>query len=585
MVKKILVVVISLLVIGGSVHRLIEFRQDEKRGLPYVRSWSALGKVTGFISSIKDNIRDAILEKRYKDNKLEKIAIHFKDGSMIIGELISKTEDEYRIMYKDEETIVFAGLVERIGDPEEALREKDTLSNKEISEHWPYEHSVVIRLKNTNILDAKIINVTDDRLTLLYGGEEEARFEQEIERDQLENIIFKPVDNEETRKVRRNLEELFSKMEFYTEGNFTIVTDSYATWVKECKGTLRRTYTDIYLEFFDVFKDREPMMQNFVVIFDDYSDFIEYAVSDGVPGWAVMGYFDPQQRVLYMYNILGDRFSEFMFEAWVGETGRTIDDIVEDVQGMVDKRYHIFIEGMAKKIKDKFWEAYSYYRNMFRDSTMSVLRHEFAHEVFHNWGIQSVIVSKFKGETSDLVRRKKEFLETKDPKKKARLFKTLMTQSNQDVPIDMRAANSWLAEGTATYCQTSALGEQDDMLLYTFQEMLRKGPAYPIEFLTNYKLGSFPGVYSGIMLDMYAQSWAFVNFLMDNYKDEFVKYQNKLAEVKTEESEDVEWLFEILGKDSKTLQKEFLAYMDDYEEIEDPNIERFVNIYNIFQKY
>ena len=104
------------------------------------------------------------------------------------------------------------------------------------------------------------------------------------------------------------------------------------------------------------------------------------------------GYYSPDEKILYLFNALGEKFSEILFEAMVGESGRTIDDIVETVEKHVDKRYHIFIKGEAKRIKDKFWQAYSYFKGIFREATMSTLRHEFTHEVFHNWGLQNIIL-------------------------------------------------------------------------------------------------------------------------------------------------------------------------------------------------
>ena len=81
-----------------------------------------------------------------------------------------------------------------------------------------------------------------------------------------------------------------------------------------------------HVEFFDLLKDRRPHMQSYAVIFDSFYDFVEYAITDGVPGWMVAGYFSPEAKVLYLFNVLGDEMSEILFEALVGESGRQIDD-------------------------------------------------------------------------------------------------------------------------------------------------------------------------------------------------------------------------------------------------------------------
>lgn len=512
----------------------------------------------------------------------DKVALHFKDGSVMIGEMIRKTKDEYHIKWKGEETIVYAELVDYVTSATEELKGEVGLSDEEISLYWPYKNDIVIRLKNRAIVDAKIDRANRENLHLIDTLEGGGSIEQDIARSDIEYLIFKPIDNEEAGKIERSFRELFPKMNFYKDGNFTIVTDSYITWVKEYTKVLRAVYTNIYLDFFDLFKDKKAQSQNFVVIFDDYVNFVEYAVADGVPGWAVAGYFNPDDKALYLFNVLGERFSEILFQGIVGESGKSIDHVVETVEKQVDKRYHIFIEGQVKAIRDEFWDAYSYYRDMFRELTLTTLRHEFAHEVFNNWGLQNISVSRFEGMEDELVKRKKEFLETKDCKKKAQQLKALLMQRGEDAPLDMKAANSWLSEGIATYCETEEIGTQNNEWLFIYQEMARKGPIYPLEFLTVYKIGSFPGVYSKAMLDLYAQSWAFVSFLMERYPREFIDYQNKLAGKDAKESEDIKWLLQALGKDSRTIENEFAEYMNKFKELEDPFLVHFDRLYSIY---
>jgi hypothetical protein len=304
-----------------------------------------------------------------------------------------------------------------------------------------------------------------------------------------------------------------------------------------------------------------------------------------VPGWAVSGYFSPDDKVLYLFNALGDRFSEILFQAMVGESGRAIDDVVDEVKEQVDERYHIFIEGQAKVIRDKFWKAYSYYKGMFGDSTLSTLRHEFTHEIFYNWGLQNIALSKPEKENEELIKKKKEFLETKDYKKKAELVRALMSLRSQEAPLDMRAANSWLAEGVATYCETNPPGKWNDRWLFVYQEMAKKQGVYPLEAFTVYKMGSFPGVSSEAMLNLYAQSWAFVTFLMEKYPKEFIDYQKKMAEKTAQDYEDINWLLQSLGKDLRTVDKEFTEYMNKFEKLEDPFVRHFEKLYNIFNEY
>lgn len=550
-----------------------------------------LDKFSSRIEKIEDGLRQkSSTVKRSAEQRTSKgeapgntAALYFKDGSVMIGELISSTEDEYIINWKGQETIVFAGQVDHIGSAADALKEKSIVSDEEISKWWPYDNDIVVRLTNRVVLDAKIKDAGREEITLLYV-EDRGYIEQDIERSKVEYLIFKPVANKESQRIEAMLRKLFPNMEFYKVGNFTILSDSDIIWIREYRQTLRSAYTNLYLKFFDVFKERRPKIQNFVVIFDDYADFFEYAIADGVPAWAVAGYFKPDDKILYLFNTLGDRFSEVLFQGMVGESGRNIDEMVDAVERCAGERYRIFIEGQAKVIRDKYWKAYSYYKGMFREETMSTLRHEFAHEIFHNWGLQSVLISKIKDDKEKLVEKKKEFLETKDCRKKAELIKTLMALRTRKAPLDVRAANSWLAEGIATYCETNPAGSRNDKLLFLYQEMARKEAIYPLESLTVYKMGSFPGVCSEAMAYLYAQSWAFVTFLMDEYPEEFMDYQSKMARKTAQDYEDITWLLESLGKDLRTVEKEFVEYMNRFEELDDPYVRHFETLYNIFNE-
>lgn len=585
--KKLFLILVLLAIIGGVVYKL--FMPDSTARHKIYSNLQAAQKAIDKLPKPKIAININVQEKmgfsrsdKAGNSSGEKIALHFKDGSVMVGELISKTKEEYVIKWKGQETLVYAELVDHVTSAQEELKKKDTLSNDEISQFWPYKNDIVIRLKNNVIMDAKIDSVNDKKAHLIYEIEGGGSIEQDILLADIEYLIFKPIDNDESKKIELSLKELFPKMNFYKEGNFTVVTDSYDTWVEEYKKVLRQAYTNIYFNFFSLLKERGPQYQNFVVIFDDYAGFVEYAVADGVPGWAVAGYFNPEDKVLYLFNVLGEKFSEVLFQGVVGETGKSIDQVVETIENQVDKRYHVIVEGRAKQVKDKFWAAYSYYKDMFKDATLNTLRHEFTHEVFYNWGMQNISISKVEGMKEDFVKKKKEFLETKDYKKKAHELRQLIIQRGENALSDMKAANSWLVEGIATYSETEEPGAQNDMWLFIYQEMVKRGAVYPLEFFMAYKIGSFPGVYSKAMLDLYAQSWAFVSFLMKKYPKEFIDYQNRLAGKDAKGSEDVSWLSEALGKDLRAIEKEFTEFMDTYEKLEDPSVRHFDRLYHIY---
>ncbi len=577
MKKFIFILAIAVALLPAALYTL--YKNGYVKDLPSLKR-ATLAKVNKIIS-LKSRISS------YKKPSSEGlVTLYLKNGSAISGQLIDETKEGYTMLWQGGEVVFSLGEVERLVRGGKAVEDKEgLLFEVDIPAEWPYNNDTVIMLTNGIVMDAKVTDVSKESITVGYSLEEGGTIEQELDRAKIEYMLFEPVSDDNSRRQKANLEKLFPKMEFYKVGNFTIVTDSYITWVKEYKSTLRQAYTDVYLTFFELFKDRKPRYQNFVVIFDDYRTFAEYAIADGVPAWAVLGYFRPDDKILYLFNSLGERYTDYLLEIWLGSKTRQIDRWADDMKEQYKGRYEKTIDGMAKDVKDRFWRYHNIIKGELRRQTMSTLRHEFTHELFNNWGLQNIIVSRVTGDRQRLIDKKKDFLETDDAAKKREIFIDLINMRSRQKLPEMEAANSWLAEGVATFSETDPPGSQNDRWLYVFQKMVREDAVYPLEYLTVYKIGSFPGVYRDAMLNAYAQSWAFVTFLMNRYPKEFMEYQRRLSEDSAKGQEDIKWLLEALGKELKPLEKEFVKYMDRYEDLEDPFAARYERMLNIFNEF
>jgi len=441
-------------------------------------------------------------------------------------------------------------------------------------------------LKNGTTMDGLIKDFKSGEVVLDYS-QGEGSIEIGVTENRIENLLFKPIVTKESRKIEKKLKRKFPEMKFYTEGDITIITDSYPKWVKECQKTIRTTYTEIYLKFYPLFKNKKPARQNFIVIFDNYEDFVDHAIKDGIPGWAVLGYYHTEDKVLYLFNVIGDKFAKLIYEMFIGVTEKIIDEQVRQIKSQTDQRVHAVIDGQAKNIKDKYWRIYNLITSEARNETLSTLRHEFTHGIFSNWGIQNIKVSLSEKSKKKLNKKKKEIFESKDKETKQKWFENLLMLNKEGEPLEMKGANSWLVEGLATYCETYPIGKQNDRWLFLFQEMEKENKIYPVETLTFYKIGSFPGMYAMAMLNAYAQSWAFTTFLMEKYPHSLLVYMEKTAsEIVRTDQEDLDLLLSCLGKDAKTIDQEFLNFMQEkYKQLEDPFVKQTVFIHNLFKEF
>jgi len=513
------------------------------------------------------------------------VTLYLKNGSQVSGEFLWEDDKKVMVRWQGGEVEFKREEVERIQKGEFEQEKEGMLFPGLPPEAWSYQNDVVVVLTNGTTLDSKIVSADGSRMTLRKELTEGGAIEQEVDRSQLERLSFKPVDNERGRAIEETLRTQFPKMKWYREGPFFLLTDSYATWVNEYRKTIRELAVDFYLTYLPLLKGREPLLPHFVVIFDDWSDYIEYAVTDGVPGWVVPGYFSPDHEVLYLVNMLGDNFSHLIEEAIVGRTGRAMDQAVDAVEKQVDKRYHVFVEGQAHDVMKKFSAYHSIVRGYYRDLTVMVLRHEMTHEFFHNFGLQTIVVSKLKGDQKAEAEKKRAFLKEEDIQKKRELLLELVNlRGDRKQSMQLDAANSWFVEGLATYMEASPPGSENKLRLYDFQEAKRKKALLPIEFLTVYKMGSFPGISGEAMLYAYAESWAFVHFLMHRYPEGFLKYLERVSREKPKENEDIQWLLSAVGKELRPLENEFLEYMDQFPKLEDPYLEQLDTMRSVFQR-
>ena len=588
--------IIAALAVGGYAG----FKEFKKRMGADLALNARVANITDKIDAIKERTSSTIesVKERAKklgkgipavfalkgDEELPGITLYLKHGGVMSGKLVSKTDGEYVIEWKGERYVVDANQV------------KDVILKTQKEAEWAYKNDVAVKRTNGIVADGKIIDANENGARLLFdeGG---GALEMGIDRKDIDYLMFAPVYNKEGEEIEKRLRELFPKMKIYREGNVVLFTDSHEKTAESYRKTLRAVYTDIYLKFFKAFKNKKPLQQNFVVVFDDFGGFANYAISDLVPFWAVLGYFSPTGRTLYLYNGWGAK-TEKLYYDWIMKTS----DMYDETAGRIKDKYKdtsadIVIDGMAKELKDKYWDWYNMHKQEYTDETFSVLRHEFSHEVFHNWGLQDVILSKSNIDKKKMTEKQKEIMdaiEKKDYDKLEELFKEvtrLKTAEHEDLALD--AAQSWLGEGVATYCGTDPLGATDEEWLFLYQDAQRRGELNPIEFLMNFKMGSFPGLVPKAQIESYAESWAFTNFLMVKYPDRFMEYQLQLSErrlkkgagEKAKTEDDLALLLKSLNKDLPALEKEFKEYMAAYPQAEDPFVKKFMRYEKIKDAY
>jgi hypothetical protein len=516
-----------------------------------------------------------------EEKPVEGITIYLKHGSVISGKLIAKRENEYEVESKGNKYVLLKSQIDHVEfkDASAAL--------------WTYKNKIVVKKTSGVILDGEIVDVDKDKITMAFneGG---GNMEMGVDRKDIDHLIASPVCNKESVDTEERLKKLFPKMSVYKKDNFTLLTDANPVWIKHYTKELDNQFTEIYMKFFGLFKNRAQEGQNFVILFDDPADYIKYTVASLGPMYA-LGYFDPDDRTLFIYNGWGTRF-EKLYRDYIEGICNAIDEHAKGEKAKLnDGGWQITVEGYAKEQKDVLWKWYDLHKRIALDETFEVMRHEFTHEIFHNWGLQGVVTSRPPVDKDKMAAKEKEILdalESKNQEKIEDVFKDLYKmKKNYYEDLEMSVSNSWLAEGIAVYCMTSPIGTINERFLAGYQEMSDKNRINPLEFITNFKRGSFSGLNYQSMLDGYAESWGFTKFLMEKYPAQFIDYQNRMADrlmqkkIAEASEDDFNLLLKCLNKDLPALETEFKEYMTHFDRVDDPMVKRVLEYERMYDEF
>lgn len=493
------------------------------------------------------------------------VTLYLKNGGIVSGTLAKETPREVVLQWEYGEAAFARSEVERIV---RAIQDTDgdhiTMPWEGEAQRiqWPYQHDVVAKLATGTILDAEMTDATPQRLLLTQQVSGGGVIEHTVARAQLEQVLFRPIRNARSQLIEQRLRTLFPAMRWEREGFFTIVTDSPPPTVKAYRRAIQDLATDWYLMFAPLVRGRAPMVQQHVVVFEHWESYMEYALTDGVPGWLAVGYFQPEDQVLYCFNMVGERFSELLEQAYLGQFREARDAVSSQIKG---SRYELFVEGQISEFLQKLEQAHAIVRQLFQRLSIEILRHELTHALFHNWRLQTITLSQLPVPDPSETEQKRRFLETQGVEEKRKLLDELLAQRSLRGGPEVQATNAWFVEGLAGFMESSPVGAVNHQRLADLQEALRTRHLIPLEFLHTFRLGSFSGMTTESQLYAYAQSWAFCHFLLARHRAAFLSYLGRIASASSlpAEGEDrtLPWLLEALGLQPQALEEEFSQYV------------------------
>jgi len=156
------------------------------------------------------------------------VTLYLKNSGAVTGELVKQTDDAVTLRWDYGDVTFSRQEIQRIVRGREVEEEDDIVLPQSVQEarQWRYQHGVVFRLLNGNVLDAELMAVDAANLYLRQAVGAQGAVELMVPRAQLDQLMFRPIDNERSAKIRAALEETFPRMRWFEEGMFSILTDS-----------------------------------------------------------------------------------------------------------------------------------------------------------------------------------------------------------------------------------------------------------------------------------------------------------------------------------------------------------------------
>jgi len=255
-----------------------------------------------------------------------------------------------------------------------------------------------------------------------------------------------------------------------------------------------------------------------------------------------VGFFSPKTRALYLYNVKENDLLAFHLMGYEN-VGRNLGQAITELDNMVTTnsagRWATF--DYVEKLRHAYEKEQTRLEDKARQMTIETLRHEGAHQLLHAFGVDST--ETYRG--------------------------------------------AWFSEGLAEYLAPENVDTLNvGRLMHLRVEQEQGFHLMPLQHLLSFPSGS--GIHKDIdpnyTLLGYAESWAFVYFLMENYKESFFTYIKdlKLQDTNFNAEKDIALLETHIGKPLSEIESTFENYISGL--IKEKIDENEYLLYAIFQK-
>ena len=380
-----------------------------------------------------------------------------------------------------------------------------------------YTNPQSILLASGRVVEGKIVKEDTRSITIRQHFGHTGYLDETFQRAEVEEVVSHLKDAAEVTPEEVAIKREFPQFHMFKRTDYTFFTDSDYFFIERIVTLLERLHQDFLKAFDPIVKGKEKQ-RSYVIIFGNQKEYQNYAkqISSALEHSA--GFYTFSGRRLALYN----QFQSALFGDWeqeVEEVRREIkqrQDEVERFRGRDPERAYQASEAILKA-QERLGRHQQRVNAAFDETTVMVVLHEGAHQLFHATGLHDTAYSR--------------------------------------IP--------WLVEGLATYCETPSFGSLNRMRLLNLKEILQKGALIPLaEFLRIDSENEF--LKRGE--DAYGQAWSFIYFLMQHHQSEFLRFLTRVNQPPksffVSKEAPMQWLEEELGKSLPEIEREWRDFIE-----------------------
>lgn len=454
--------------------------------------------------------------------------ILLKNGGLIQGRIVRETPDEIEIKWQDgvvgfkksEVVSIKRNDTEFQGEAGVVMPEPKG-DEKDLEDPATYPR---VYLKKGEIKKGASLKRSLNAVILVEKLEGGGAVEFEFPLSEIEKIMLWPPAESEPTHDFKEIEKAYPSFRVNEKPHYFILSDDDPLDLNFYMKALEQFYQEFLIYFLDFLKKDYEQRFLQAVIFGQHVDFQQLLQNSGFPEKSnILGFFSPENQILFLYNIK----SVEMINRYLHKSS-DIEEQIKDKVDIIAKRYsggddirESRIKGEGERILERLEKDRVHVEGEAREETVKTIRHEGAHQLLYEFGVH---------------------------RKKGR-------------------QGAWLVEGLASFCEPPEIGEVHLTRLMELKFQLEDHHLMPLEYLLSFAAGADIHKLEPAYISLgYAQSWAFVHFLMTGpYRDGFLNYVREVAAVQEknfDEKQDAALLEKNLGKSVKEIEKEFIPYVN-----------------------